>query len=248
MISRRTLLAALVLGLGPASCLLDWDSLRPQDGGLFDATGDAPAAPDADEGGEDVATSDASDGGVDACILQLLVNELQADGVQGPSDEFVEIRNGASCGGSLYNWGLRYSSASGSPPSQLWTGQAGDTIGPAGPDGYVILGGYAFQTPDGGKVIGRISTTLNGSLAKDGGGVGLFDPQGTLIDGVAYSTITTATHPFIRPATAPDGGPSTPAPNPPSGKSIARTPDGLNTNTNATDFQIANIPTPGAAN
>ena len=243
MTSRRTLLAALALGLGPASCLLDWDSLRPQDGGVFDASGDVLVSPDADASA-DAPSGDASDGGGgDACTLQLLVNELQADGVQGPSDEFVEIRNGAPCGGSLFNWGLRYSSASGSSPSQLWTGQAGDTIGPAGPTGYVILGGWAFQTPDGGTMVGRISTDLNGSLAKSGGGVGLFDPQGTLVDGVAYATLTTTTHPFIRPQ-----GSTTPAPNPPSGKSIARTPDGQNTNTNATDFQIANIPTPGASN
>jgi hypothetical protein len=245
--SRPKILASLLLVLAPAGCLLDWDSLRPPDGGLLDASGDVLPTSDADTDG-DSATTDASDGGGDACALQLLVNEVQADGTQGPSDEFVEIRNGAPCGGSLLNWGLRYSSSGGSSPSQLWTGQAGDTIGPAGPTGYVILGGYAFQTPDGGKLVGRISTDLNGTLAKGGGGVGLFDPQGTLVDGVAYATITTTTHPFIRPPTAPDGGPSTPAPNPPSGKSIARTPDGQNTDTNAVDFQIANAPTPGFAN
>ena len=227
-----------------AGCLLDWESLRPPDAGGLDAGDEQPVA---DAAGD--APDDASDAGSgDACTLQLLVNELQADGLQGPSDEFVEIRNGAPCGGSLLNWGLRYSSAGGSSPSQLWTGQAGDTIGPVGPTGYVILGGYAFQAPDGGTVIGRISKDLNGSLAKSGGGVGLFDPQGTLIDGVAYATLTTATHPFIRPPTAPDGGPSQPAPNPPSGKSIARTPDGKNTNSSAGDFQVANSPTPGASN
>lgn len=245
MSSRPARLAALVLVLAPAGCLLDWDSLRPTDGGTFDASGDAPLSPDADASDDSAPGVDA---GPDACTLQLVVNELQADGPQGPSDEFVELRNGAPCGGSLLNWGLRYSSAGGSSPYQLWTGQAGDTIGPAGPTGYVILGGYAFQAPDGGNLIGRISNDLNGTLAKGGGGVGLFDPQGKLVDGVAYATITTATHPFIEPSTAPDGGPSTPAPNPPSGKSIARTPDGQDTNTNAADFQIASTPTPGSSN
>ena len=241
----RLLAVALAAVLGPAGCLLDWDSLRPSDAGVLDAGDEQPVADTGPGDGPD----DASDAGSgDACTLQLLVNELKADGLQGPSDEFVELRNGAPCGGSLLNWGLRYSSAGGSSPSQLWTGQAGDSIGPAGSTGYVILGGYAFQAPDGGTVIGRISNDLNGSLAKGGGGVGLFDPQGTLIDGVAYATLTTATHPFIRPPTAPDGGPSQPAPNPPSGKSIARTPDGQNTNSSANDFQVANSPTPGAAN
>ncbi len=242
------LLGACALAVAPAGCLLNWDSLRPPDGGDFDVqTDDSPSPP---PDGGDAGPADASDGGQpgDACSLQLLVNELLADGLQGPSDEFVEIRNGAPCGGSLLNWGLRYSSASGSSPMQLWTGQAGDSIGPAGSKGYVILGGYAFQTPDGGTVIGRISNDLNGSLAKGGGGVGLFDPQGTLIDSVAYATLTTTSHPFIQPLNAPDGGPSQPAPNPPSGKSIARTPDGVQTHSSANDFQIANVPTPGASN
>jgi hypothetical protein len=64
------------------------------------------------------------------------------------------------------------------------------------------------------------------------------------IDGVAYETLTTQTHPFIQPG---DAGSAGGAPNPPSGKSIARTPDGHNTGTNATDFQIA-TPTPGFSN
>lgn len=240
---RSERIAILLVAFAPASCLLNWDSLRGQDGG-FDASGDDVVS---DTFAPDVA-QDVSDGGVDAppCNLQMSINEVQADGVQGPSDEFVELRNGAACGGSLTGWSLRYSSAGGSAPSQLWMGQAGDTIGPAGPNGYVILGGFAFQSPDGGNLIGRISTDLNGSLSKSGGGVGLFGPGSAppFIDGVAYETLTTQTHPFIRPA---DAGSAGGAPNPPSGKSIARTPDGHNTGTNVTDFQIA-TPTPGFSN
>jgi hypothetical protein len=236
----RVWLVAIVFA--PA-CLLNWDSLREQDGGAFDSGGDDVVV----EAPNDVTVNDADDGGNDSgpCTLQLSINEVQADGLQGPSDEFVELRNGASCGASLQNWTLRYSSAGGSSPFSLWTGQAGDSIGPAGPNGYVILGGFAFQAPDGGNLIGRISTDLNGSLSKSGGGVGLFSPTLALVDGVAYETLTTQTHPFIRPADAGSGGG---APNPPSGKSIARTPDGENTNTNATDYQIANTPTPGFSN
>ena len=240
---RSERIAIVFIALAPASCLLNWDSLREQDGG-FDASGDDVTT---DNFVNDV-TNDTSDAGNDAppCTLQLSINELQADGVQGPSDEFVELRNAASCGGSLLNWSLRYSSAGGSAPSQIWLGQAGDSIGPAGPNGYVILGGFAFQAPDGGNLIGRISTDLNGSLSKNGGGVGLFGPPPTnaFVDGVAYETLTTQTHPFIKPA---DAGSAGGAPNPPSGKSIARTPDGHNMGFNATDFQIA-TPTPGVSN
>ncbi len=236
-------LALVAIALAPASCLLNWDSLREPDGGTIDTGIDVMTQ---DVAQDVVATQDVVDAGNDqtSCQLQLLINEVQADGLQGPSDEFVELRNGAPCGGSLSNWTLRYSSAAGSSPSLLWTGQAGDTIGPAGPTGYVILGGYAFQVPDGGTLIGRISSDLNGSLSKSGGGVGLFSPSLALVDGVAYETLTTATHPFIRPSNAgTEGG----APNPPSGKSIARTPDGHNTNTSASDFQVA-TPSPGSSN
>lgn len=236
---RRAVL--LLVALAPAGCLLDWDSLRQPDAAPFDAETEPPVV---DDGGADTSAGDAGDdaeGG--ACQLALVINEVQTDGPQGPSDEFVELRNGAPCGGSLSGWGLRYSSAAGSPPNQVWTGQPGDTIGPRGPTGYVLLGGYAFQAPDGG-VIGRISATLNGQLAKAGGGVGLFAPGGALVDGVAYETLTTETHPFLRPANA---GSEAGAPNPPTGMSIARTPDGSNSNHNATDFQIA-TPTPGAPN
>jgi len=237
----RIALLSIVL-LAPASCLLNWDSLRePVDlDGSDDVVVDTPV--------NDDAANDASDAGPDAppCNLQLLINEVQADGLQGPSDEFVEIRNGASCGGSLNGYQLRYSSAGGSAPLAIWTGQQGDGIGPAGPKGYVILGGMAFQAPDGGNLIGRISTDLNGSLSKNGGGVGLFGPppNSTFIDGVAYETLTTQTHPFIRPS---DAGSAGGAPNPPSGKSIARTPDGHNMGVSATDFQIA-TPSPGFSN
>ena len=235
---RSRFIAALIVVGAPASCVLDWDALRGTDGGDVDAS---PIDAAQDDGLDEAPVVDASDASDAAppCVLQLLVNEVEADGIQGPSDEFVELRNGASCGGSLLNWGLRYSSAGGSSPSQLWTGQAGDTIAA---NGYVVLGGFAYQGP----VLGRISADLNGSLAKGGGGVGLFAPDGTYTDGVAYETITAdaGAHPFIRPA---DAGAASGAPNPPKGKSIARTPDGQNTNTNATDFQIATL-TPGASN
>src|SRR5260221_10645610 len=135
------------------ACLLNWDSLREQVGGNPD-TGDDVLV----EAPDDV-MNDAGDGGNDSgpCTLQLSINEVQADGIQGPSDEFVELRNGASCGASLQGFSLRYSSAGGSAPYQVWIGQAGESIGPAGPGGYVILGGFAFQG-DGGNVTGRIST------------------------------------------------------------------------------------------
>ncbi len=242
----RSRLAALLVALVPAAgCVLDWDSLRPLDGGAGDA-GDEAAPEDAGgdttlDAGEDVVTADADAG---ACSIVLTINELQADGSQGPSDEFVELRNASACGGSLEGYELRYSSATGSAPYPIWDGQAGDTIAA---HGYVTVAGQAFQNTN--NLVGRFANGLNGVLSKNGGGVGLFGPDKLLVDSVAYETLnqSTAKHPFVQPPSQPDGGASPGAPNPPPGQSIARTPDGADTHVSAVDFQVAS-PSPGASN
>lgn len=221
MRSRWFVVAAGLL-LGPA-CILDWDSIR---GGV------------AIDAGTDVPNGDSGDASPDgpACKLQLLVNEVQLAGPLGPSDEFVELRNDADCAGSLSGYELRYSSAGGSSPNAVWTGTT-ETIEAKG---YVVIGGKAFQGTT--NLVGRwIGDTGNGVLSAAGGGIGLFGPDLLLVDSVAYETLTNKNHPFLKP----QGG--TGATNPGSGKSIARTPDGTNTSTNASDFKIA-TPTPGASN
>lgn len=184
------------------------------------------------------------DAGQDACVPMLLVNELQTGGALGPSDEFVEIYNAGTCDVSLANWSLEYSSASGSPANVIWTGQPADAIAAGG---YAVIGGVQFNES---VVIGRFnSMDLAGMLGKGGGGVGLFAPAAPApTDAMAYATLTTGTNPFLRPATLADGGPPSPAPNPPLSQSVARTPNGANSGANASDFAVAVKPTPGKAN
>jgi hypothetical protein len=59
-----------------------------------------------------------------------------------------------------------------------------------------------------------------------------------LIDSVAYDALTTAN----------DFTEAAPAPNPPVGQSIARTPNGADHDDNGADFRIATAPTPRAVN
>jgi hypothetical protein len=235
--SSRALLASSFALAALSACVLDWDSLRATsvpDSGV-DAGDDA-----TDDGGTDAADdADAAP----ACKLILLVNEVQVAGPQGASDEFVELLNLADCAGPLTGYELRYSSASGSNPNVVWAGTT-ETIEA---HGYAVVAGKNFQGTT--NLIGRFSgDTGNGILAATGGGVGIFGPDLLMADSVAYDVITTKTHPFVRPATAPDGGQAPAAPNPTSGKSIARTPDGQNTNSSAADFKLTTTPTPGATN
>jgi hypothetical protein len=214
--------SAVAAGVLLSGCILDWDSLR---GGVADS-----------------GTADVVEAGADApadgppCKLQLFVNEVQLSGALGPSDEFLELYNAADCGGPLTGYELRYSSAGGSSPNAVWTGTT-ETIAAKG---YAVIGGKSFQNTT--NLVGRwIGDTGNGVLGSTGGGIGLFGPDLLLVDSVAYETLTNKNHPFLKP----QGGAG--APNPGTSKSIARSPDGANTNVNATDFKVA-TPTPGAAN
>jgi hypothetical protein len=232
---------ALALGIGAltalsslSACILDWKALR---GGADDSGAD-----DSGDGGP-------TDTGppLEACTPKLVINELKADGVSS-ADEFVELYNSASCTASLQGYAMQYSSQAGSTPLTIWNGAIDDIIEG---NGYFLLIGEGFTPPPNAHVRHwqNLNSPANGILSKSGGGVGLFAPQAgnVLIDAVAYATISTPTHPFIRPAKLPDGGASTPAPNPPTNQSIARIPNGASTDTNATDFKVA-ATSPGAPN
>jgi hypothetical protein len=73
-------------------------------------------------------------------------------------------------------------------------------------------------------------------MSGTGGGVGIKDGTGALIDSVGYGTATNA---FVE---------GTVAAAPAAGESIRRSPDGHDTNVNAADFAIDSTPTPKATN
>jgi hypothetical protein len=171
-------------------------------------------------------------GGPPASGCHPVVNELQATGASA-ADEWVEIFNPCNAATDpaeidLTGWKLLYRSAGnnagGSDTLELTFTQkikAG---------GYLLIAGSGYTgTKDG---------SLSHGLAGTGGAVGLRDASGKLIDSVAYATLTTANN-FTE---------KNPAPNPPAQNSIARLPNGVDTNDNSADFRVSAKPTPRAVN
>jgi hypothetical protein len=76
--------------------------------------------------------------------------------------------------------------------------------------------------------------TNTGALAGAAGAVALRNASGTIVDSVAYGTVS-AGHAFLE---------GTSAPTPPARSSIVRTPNGRDTNNNAADFTVTSTPTP----
>jgi hypothetical protein len=159
------------------------------------------------------------------------VNEVETGTTGSASDEFVELSNTGSAAVDIGGWKVVYRSASGTSDTTLATIPAGTSL-PA--RAFFVLGGSAYA----GAAVADLS--FSAGLAATGGGVGVRDSSGTLVDGVGWGTAANA---FVEgsPAAAP---PATAAP----GSSIARFPDGHDTDANAVDFTVTSTATPRTAN
>jgi 5'-nucleotidase len=163
-----------------------------------------------------------------------VINEVQAQGTTSAADEWVEVYNPCTTAFDLSGWTLVYRAAGTIGANDVNTLQSG--LGTMNPGDFHLYVGSAYSgagTPDG--------TGCNG-LAGANGAVGLRNgplSTGTLVDAVAYGTIT-AGHPFLEGSAAPALA---------NGKSIARKPiDGYDTDNGGTDFVLAATPTPRAPN
>jgi hypothetical protein len=170
------------------------------------------------------------------CVLSaappapIRLNEFST-GVEGSlTDEFVEIVNTGTEATDLSGYRLVYRSAAGTSDVSLATLPDGSVLAPGA---LLLFGGSGYA---GAHAADQSFAT---SLASAGGGVGLRDPSGALVDSVAWGT---ATNSFVEGAVAPA---PTIAPAP--GKSAGRHPDGQDTNDNGADFREGD-PTPGVAN
>ena len=184
-------------------------------------------------------TFDDADAAVLTCVpsgggggeATLSVNELMTGVTGAASNEFVEIANTGTAAADLSGWKLVYRSAAGTSDVVLATVPDGTSLAPGG---FFLFGGAAYV---GGPAADQ---SFSASIAATGGGVGLRDAAGNLVDSVGWGTATNA---FVEGtvATAP---PTTEAP----GTSTGRVPDGDDTNDNAADFVLDDSPTPKAAN
>lgn len=93
----------------------------------------------------------------------------------------------------------------------------------------------------GAAYVGAADQSFSAGLASSGGGIGLRDPQGNLVDSISHGS--GMANGFVEGAPAP-APPTSQSP----GSSISRIPDGRDTNDNAADFAVTSPPTAGAAN
>jgi hypothetical protein len=109
------------------------------------------------------------------------------------------------------------------------------------PDGTTLAPG-AFYLFGGAGYAGAqpANQSFAPSLASSGGGVGVRNAEGNLVDAVGWGTATNA---FVEGTVAP-APPTAPAP----GKSDGRHPDGHDTNDNGADFTVVETPSPGGGN
>jgi len=161
----------------------------------------------------------------------LVINEFMTGVTGAASNEFVEIANVGTAAADVSGWKLAYRSAAGTSDTSLGTIPAGTTI-PAG--GYYLFGGSAYAGSP------AADQSFSFGLAATGGGVGLRNADGTLVDSVGYGTATNA---FVE-GSAMAAPATTDAP----GTSAARHPNGHDTNSNSADFAAASPPTPKASN
>jgi hypothetical protein len=159
------------------------------------------------------------------------VNELATGTSVGAADEFVELFNAGTTAVDVSGWKVVYRSAAGTSDTTIATIPAGTSI-PAG--GFYLLGGSGYA---GAAVPDQPFAT---GLAAAGGGIGVRDTAGALVDSVGWGTATNALV-EVAAAAAP---PATAAP----GSSLVRLPDGTDTNNNASDLSISGTATPRAAN
>ncbi|HEY7954450.1 MAG TPA: lamin tail domain-containing protein [Polyangia bacterium] len=192
---------------------------------LYDAGEEAP--PDLGGGGG----FDFGGGAVDLAgggcnLARVVVNEIQTGGTTG-SDEFIELYNPCPNAIDLTGSTVVYRAATSNTDDNTLAKPTQSIAG----GGYFLIAGMAYSGTAKADV-----TYTSGGLAATGGAVGLRAPGGALLDSVGWGS---ANNVFVEKATAT---------NPAAGHSIARIPNGNDTNDNSADFSEKTSPTPRARN
>jgi Divergent InlB B-repeat domain/Lamin Tail Domain len=154
---------------------------------------------------------------------EIQINEFQTAGAGGASDEWVDLYNPNSSCVDITGYKLVYRTAAGTSDVLLaaMPNPSGLSAG-----GFLLIAGPAY----GGSAD---ITYPTGTLSSTAGGIGLRQADGTLINSVGYGS--GVTDGFVEGSAASVPG---------SGQSDRRTPDGTDTENNASDFTLATTPTP----
>jgi len=159
------------------------------------------------------------------CRAQVVINEVYYDH-PGKDDgwEFIEINNAGETASDISGWRLEFLDGASGRKSTLWAASSGTIIEPKG---FICISGSA-RSPAPGFL-------LSGAIGNGPDAVRLVSPSG-VIDIIGYGEVTLG-----------DLYESSPAPDVDPGFSLARKPDGNDTNRNDADF-VASAPTPGGRN
>ena len=233
------LLLSLVVGLGSlflASC-----GASCKCGGLVagaeDSSGDTETSGPGDPGEGVVATGDPS---------VLVINEVDYDNPGADAHEFVEIHNPSTEDVPLAGLALLLMNGESGTEYDRYDLETAAAALPAG--GYLVVGSTSLLAtlPTGTSQIALAGNLQNGSPD----GLALFDTVGArLIDALSYEgALVSAIIPELGgPVTLVEAVPTPVVDNNALG-SLARTPNGHDTDVARDDWQYAPVPTPGAPN
>jgi MBG domain (YGX type)/Lamin Tail Domain/NPCBM-associated, NEW3 domain of alpha-galactosidase/Alpha galactosidase A/Alpha galactosidase C-terminal beta sandwich domain len=215
-------------------------------------------------------------GPVTVATALVEVNEVETSTKTVPNQQFVELYNPSTSAVDVSGWKLEYATEVpyGGPtttPIVLATIPSGTSIAAGG---YYLIGGAGYVAagtkPSANLSFSQTSTTRLSSI---GGGVGIVDSNGFVVDSIGWgidpnsgypvSASWRATNAFVQSCPAQANGvvptvntpalssliPTSPTPaSIPPGDSIVRLPDGYNTGSNCNDFSVTSAPSPGASN
>ncbi len=204
----------------------------------------------------------------------VVINEVQTGTATTPNQQFVELYNAGASPVNISGWQLQSEGAS-APRSGVATVLTKIPQGTSiGAKGYYLIGGAGYVSagtqPADNASFTQTSTT---QLSSIGGGVGLVDTSGFVVDSVGWGVASNegfaptafqrASNTFVESCPAQANGVvptvNTPtlsslisaAPTPPSippGDSLVRLPDGSTTGSSCGDFSVTSAPSPGSTN
>jgi hypothetical protein len=175
-------------------------------------------------------------GGCGVKVNELLLSALKTNGTSSPNDEWVELHNTCSTGIDLHGYSLRYRSKDDNNGSA-------DTVLVDDIATTIKASGYLLYRGSGYPINLQHDGDLQGQMADSAGGVAIIHVKsGAIIDSVCWGHVV-STHKFLEGTAAP-APPETTIP----GTTLAREPDGADTDNNSVDFQITTDVTPEQPN